>query len=318
MHALEIGLVGHLRFRRNSKHLPAALGELQFARARKKIERPDVRRFGGELETLAAFPQFRFAFARERFLFFSLGDVRAKNHDSVLRFIHPRLDPALPWRVKEFAMARFARAHDPERFLVELGADCFRKNFPDHAADHFFPGPAGHLSDEIVHVSVTPVAVQRRKGLADAGQKGVAFLDQIAHFKVAPARAQGGAHGTDESEIAQWPGEEQDIGACAGQFPNPSRHFGRPCRHQQRQVRPLRLFAQPLHQLSRRRVCERFFRQDDSARLIVEVHREMIELLKEFRSNSALGQRIGHQFFFALVWKKNEDGTTRFLRRPRC
>ena len=247
MHASEVSLVGDFHFRRDAEHLPAAIGELQLACARKKIERPDVRRFCRQLQTFLALAEFRFALLRELFLLFSLGDIRAENHDASLGRIHPGLDPPAPRGVEKFALSRFTGPHDPLGFLVKFRADRFGKNVPDHLADHFVLRPARHFGDAVVDMGVTPVAVERRERFAYAGQNGVALLDQVARFELAAARAQSGADGADQCEIAQRPRDQHHVRARAGQVADPRRNFFPACGDQERQVGPRRLLAEAFH-----------------------------------------------------------------------
>ena len=247
MHPGEIGFVGDFRFRRNAKQFPAPLGELQLARLRKEIERSDVGRFGGEPQAVLALFQFGFAFVRQLLLFFSLGDIGPENDDPVLGRIHPRVEPAIPGRIKKFAVARLACLHDMLAALVEFRADRFGKNFPDDASDHFFLRPAGQLGDLVVHVRVAPIAIERREGVADAGENGLAFLDQIAHGKLVAARAQRRLDRADQGEAAQGARNERQIRIRAQQIEDAMVRIVRLAsarQNEQRQIGPRRLRAQ--------------------------------------------------------------------------
>ena len=70
------------------------------------------------------------------------------------------------------------------------------------------PGQFGHL---VVHVGVAPLPVQRGKSVADAGQNGFAFLDQVAHGKLMAARAQRHLDRADQGKAAEGARDESHI-----------------------------------------------------------------------------------------------------------
>ena len=259
--------------------MAAPLRELERSGVRIKIERADVRRFGGEAQPLLALAQFAFAFMRQPFLLLLPGHIGAENNDAVFSRINSSIQPASPGGVEKLALGGHAFLHHLLGELVEFAADGLGKNFPDDASDHFFLRPTGEIGHLVVDVDVTPVAIQGRERVANAGQDRLAFGEEITHLVLPPARPQSDLHRADEDHAAEGTLQESHIPARAEKFQDLDAGrvilAGRARQDEHRQVRPRRLGSQGFEQFREFRSGERFFGQQDSGRAFADLPAEV-------------------------------------------
>ena len=145
----------------------------------------------------------------------------------------------------------FLRAGALAAFL-EFRPDEVGENVPDLLADDLRVVEAGMFRDAIVEVDVAPFGVERGKRIADAAQYHLALREQIAHFALAPAGAQGHPHRAEQSDHAKRPLQQGDVGARSEKFQHAQAHLIRPAaagEHDHRNFRPGWLARQSLEQV---------------------------------------------------------------------
>ncbi len=142
------------------------------------------------------------------------------------------------------------------------------------------------LGDFFVDVGVAPVAIQGGESVADTGENGFAFLQQLMHGELMPTSPKGGLDRADQCERAQRTRNESDVRVRANQIQDTI-----PCtgHHDEWQIGPWRLRAQIFLEPRDLRAGECFFGQQDRTGLIADVMVEMIGLFADFDPNFCSG-----------------------------
>jgi len=89
--------------------------------------------------------------------------------------------------------------------LVKIGPDQLRKQIPDPAADDGLARHSGLLAHPVVRIDVAPLAIERRKCVADAAQDHLALFEKIAHFVLPTAGAQSDLHRANQGQNLERP-----------------------------------------------------------------------------------------------------------------
>jgi hypothetical protein len=104
------------------------------------------------------------------------------------------------------------RLHGAMTALIELAANRFRENFPDHMADQVFFPLSRQFEDAFVHVGVTPVAIDDGESIADAGQSAFALVEQITDGALVPTCSRGRSERSHQRDYSQRRWEDEHVG----------------------------------------------------------------------------------------------------------
>ncbi len=161
------------------------------------------------------------------------------------------------------------------------------------APDHLLARAPGELGHAFVHVSVAPVVIDRREGVADRSQHGLALLDQVAHFVLPAARAQGHADHAHERVSAHRALDQSHVhirsqkleGALAG-----IAHRAGMRQQNNRQIGPGRLLREFFAEARQVGLHQRFFSQQDGAGIFPHALGELAQAPADFDFVAGLPQ----------------------------